>query len=480
MTSNTSSVSFTVSNKGNPLLILNDFVYRVKKETVLKKYWICGINGCNAYIHTNIQNAFLKSSGEHNHLSDPEALEIKLFRDKLKQRAVHETTAISKIYEEEVVKSQFSIQVLANLLLAREIQPGLTHARRLLTPVLPLSSLFDIPDSYQITLKYETFLFSDSLLDRRKRMLLFGSVTQLEILFDSSTILMDGTFSTTPPFFDQVFTIHALKYETSNRTLLCLSKSLLYFLCFPCIFGVLPDRKRTTYQHLFKILKGLAVSMNRTFKPARVMSDYEASIITAVVNEFSQAIHSGCSFHFTQAIYRRIQSLGLITSYSQDSDIRICCRKLMALALLPIDQIETSFYNLRTKSSAAVKQELHQLFLYFNHQWITNVPMKMWSVHGYQHRTNNNCEGFHNRLNQRILKAHPNIWTFIKCIQNEENRFRHLLLQMNAGAQARKKTAATSFIQKRIDTLNERYKNGEIDVDQLLDGFSLTIAKQKK
>ncbi|CAF1002215.1 unnamed protein product [Rotaria magnacalcarata] len=79
-----------------------------------------------------------------------------------------------------------------------------------------------------------------------------------------------------------------------------------------------------------------------------------------------------------------------------------------------------------------------------------------------------------------ILKAYPNMWTFIKCVQNEENRFRQLLLQMNAGAQARKKTAATSFIQKRIDTLNERYKNGEIDVDQLLDGFSLPIAKQKK
>ncbi|CAF5225674.1 unnamed protein product, partial [Rotaria magnacalcarata] len=116
------------------------------------------------------------------------------------QRAVHKTTAISKIYEEEVVKSQFSMQVLTNLPLAREIQPGLPHARRLLTPVLPLSSLFDIPDSYQTTLKYETFLFSDSLVGRRKRMLLFGSVTQLEILFDSSAILMDGTLSTTPPF----------------------------------------------------------------------------------------------------------------------------------------------------------------------------------------------------------------------------------------------------------------------------------------
>ncbi|CAF5024853.1 unnamed protein product [Rotaria magnacalcarata] len=217
------------------------------------------------------------------------------------------------------------MQVLTNLPLAREIQPGLAHARRLLTPVLPLSSLFDIPDSYQITLKYETFLFSDSLV--------------------------------------------SLVYLVSFQ----IEKALLINTCS---------------------LKGLAVSMNRTFKPARVMSDYEVSIITAVANE--QFI-VGVFFHFTQAIYRRIQSLGLITSYSQDSDIRICCRKLMALALLPIDQIETSFYNLRTKSSAAVKQELHQLFLYFDHQWIANVPMKMWSVHGYQHRTNNNCEGKHVR-----------------------------------------------------------------------------------
>ena len=88
--------------------------------------------------------------------------------------------------------------------------------------------------------------------------------------------------------------------------------------------------------------------------------------------------------------------------------------------------------------------------------------------------------GFHNRLNQRIQKSHPNIWTFIKLLQNEECRVRHLLLQMNAGAQARKKTLVASMIQKRIDTLYDRYNGGEIDVHQLLDGLSLTISKQKK
>ncbi|CAF4389943.1 unnamed protein product, partial [Rotaria magnacalcarata] len=375
-------------------------------------------------------------------------------------RAVQETTAIAKIYEEEIIKSRLSTRTLATLPLVRELQPGLLYARRQLTPVLPSSSSFEIPDSYQLTLTKEIFLFSDTLVGRRKRMLLFGSITQLEMLFDSTTIFMDGTFSCTPPFFDQVFTIHALN--------------------FPCVFGILPDRKRITYQELFKILKDFAISINRKFEPTRILSDFESGLISAIANEFSAAIHSGCFFHYTQAIFRRIQVLGLTTLYFQNSEIRSRCRKLMALALLPIDKTESSFHSLRVKSSTMVNQELHQLFLYFNHQWLVNVPLKIWNVYGCHHRTNNNCEGFHNRLNQRIQKSHPNIWMFIKLLQTEGCRFRHLLLQMNAGAQARKNVPVANMIQKRIDTLYDRYNGGEVDVDQLLDGLSLTVAKQKR
>jgi hypothetical protein len=50
-------------------------------------------------------------------------------------------------------------------------------------------------------------------VSRKKRMLVFGSPKQLQLLFDSSIIFFDGTFLTTPPFFDQVFTIHGLKFD---------------------------------------------------------------------------------------------------------------------------------------------------------------------------------------------------------------------------------------------------------------------------
>ena len=42
------------------------------------------------------------------------------------------------------------------------------------------------------------------------------------------------------------------------------------------------------------------------------------------------------------------------------------------------------------------------------------------------------------------------------------------------------KAALTSAIEQRIDTLNERYINNEIDLHELLDGLSLTVAKQSK
>jgi hypothetical protein len=71
-----------------------------------------------------------------------------------------------------------------------------------------------------------------------------------------------------------------------------------------------------------------------------------------------------------------------------------CCRKLMALALLPPDEVETSFSNLRATARVEVKKELCQLFLYYDDYWINTVPLEMWNVYRCKHRTNNICEDF--------------------------------------------------------------------------------------
>lgn len=57
------------------------------------------------------------------------------------------------------------------------------------------------------------------------------------------------------------------------------------FLGFPCIFGLLPDRKRITYQKLFQELKSMATSINHIFKPEQIVTDFESGLIPAISAE---------------------------------------------------------------------------------------------------------------------------------------------------------------------------------------------------
>jgi len=110
-----STIAFISSNKGNRMLVKEGFIYKFNKQTSSKIYWICKTKNCNANIHTDLNCNFMQSNGKHNHLIEPEEMEVKHFRDALKERAINETTPISKIYDEEMVKAHFSSETLANV-----------------------------------------------------------------------------------------------------------------------------------------------------------------------------------------------------------------------------------------------------------------------------------------------------------------------------------------------------------------------------
>ncbi len=86
-------------------------------------------------------------------------------------------------------------------------------------------------------------------------------------------------------------------------------------------------------------------------------------------------------------------------------------------------------------------------------------------------------------IERKCRKAHTqwsytNIWSAIKYCQDKEARFKHVLLEINVGAQGRPKTATTIAIQQRINTLNERFTSKEINPKELLDGLTLTDRQQ--
>ncbi|CAF4208726.1 unnamed protein product, partial [Rotaria sordida] len=475
-------ISFINSNKGKPLLVANNYVFKLNKTTTTTKYWICTLNGCSAKVHTDLNSQLIKTIGDHNHLAEKEKLEVREFREKVKQRAINETTPIPRIFDEECAKAMLSDATIAVLPSECEMNSGINKARWAITPTIPTTQLFDIPDAYSKTLHKNDFLIVDKMITRRQRILLFSSNEQLKMLFTAETILMDGIFSTCPNMFDQVYTIHAMKYDQS----------------FPCVFGLLPNRQKSTYHFMFNELKSIALQMQLNFAPKTIMSDFEPGLLTVVSAELATVTHSSCYFHFTQAIYRAIQRVGLSTSYNDDDDVKQYCRKLMALPLLPEAIIEDTYDDLIATMPKQLKDTLNDLLEYFQQQWFVKVPISQWCVHGLNIRTNNNAEGelfllfnskyhflmfniaFHSRFNRRVQVNHPNIWSFIKILQGEENRFHHMYVQFSAGLGIRQKQAKTIAIQRRIDNLGQRYYDGAISAMEYLDALSFTVAKQKK
>ena len=151
-----------------------------------------------------------------------------------------------------------------------------------------------MPDLYTKTLKGEQFLCLDKVIKRKTRVLLFASEPQLKMLFESTIILMDGTFSATPTIFDQVYCIHAIKFGQCEYNEV-VSKNVLMFLhalAFPCVFGLLPDRKKPTYRFIFRELKSIANSMNLDFNPQTIMSDFEPALAEAISAEVGVAERS--------------------------------------------------------------------------------------------------------------------------------------------------------------------------------------------
>ncbi len=85
-----------------------------------------------------------------------------------------------------------------------------------------------------------------------------------------------------------------------------------------------------------------------------------------------------------------MQHLGLVTAYHYDEYARLSIRKLMALALVPIDKLELAF----GKVARAAPRSLKPLVEYFDRYWMTKVKWTLWNVSDVELRTNNIVEGW--------------------------------------------------------------------------------------
>jgi len=136
---------------------------------------------------------------------------------------------------------------------------------------------------------------------------------------------------------------------------------------------------------------------------------------------------TGCCFHLNQAILRKVNQVGMKTSYEIDDEIRGMVRCLQALAHVPVDSVEEAFELLA--DAMPQHDHIHELVSYFEHAFIRGrcqrgrgnnygpalYPIDTWNQfeaagEGIA-RTTNIVEGWHNALQALFMCSHPTLWS---------------------------------------------------------------------
>ncbi|KAF0990352.1 hypothetical protein HZS_102 [Henneguya salminicola] len=151
---------------------------------------------------------------------------------------------------------------------------------------------FITPEQYKISFRNENFLLYDGVENDGERFILFATPRQLNIRSRNSHI--DSTFKTVPEIFYQWVVIHG---EYNN-------------VLIPCVFALMEQKTEIMYRRVWE-----KVRENVEIACQTAMCDFEMASIDSFMFYYPSTPLTGCFFHFSQCIWRRIESGGQSTLY---------------------------------------------------------------------------------------------------------------------------------------------------------------------
>ena len=133
------------------------------------------------------------------------------------------------------------------------------------------------------------FLQYDSEGEEGPRIIIFATSKNLDLL--SRCKMSEGTFSTAPRHFCQLYTIHSKIMETTTD-----EKPAV----FPLVFALLENKTQETYTRLLTTLNRI-----KPLSPDLWITDFEKAAINSIELIFPGTTR-GCFFHLQQLLYRKV------------------------------------------------------------------------------------------------------------------------------------------------------------------------------
>ena len=146
---------------------------------------------------------------------------------------------------------------------------------------------------------------------------------------------MDGTFKVVKATYTQLLSDHAfVKLSECEKQI-------------PLVFVLMSGKFKADYEAGFEAIKGSVGER----PPEEVMVDFEPGFWSDMRAVFPGIRIKGRTFHWVQAVFKKIQEVGLPEPYSHDEGTHIFLRKLMALPFVHHELICTIFNSLTAEAN---------------------------------------------------------------------------------------------------------------------------------
>lgn len=220
------------------------------------------------------------------------------------------------------------------------------------------------------------------------RIVVFATRRNIELLCNSNTWFIDGTFKSSPSLFAQLFAILGVRRRNAVDG---------EDVPVPLVYAFLSGKSQVQYEAVLRAVRD-AVEAYRINDcvPQAILMDFETAIINATKEVFPQASIRCCFFHLGQAVYRQVQLKGLQQAYTDENDrsLKISTHMLLALAYVSVDEVRRVF----TMLQRDCPDQLEPIVKYFKQIYVgTNrrearYPPTIWNQHeaavNNTHKTN--------------------------------------------------------------------------------------------
>ena len=201
--------------------------------------------------------------------------------------------------------------------------------------------------------------------------IVFASQYQLSLLSRAHNGIIDLTFKTVSRVRYQPLTI-MVKHGT---------------IAFPPRFALMSTKQEGFHQEVLNSIKELPPH----FSPNTIMTDFEGTQRNSLNQVFTTCFILGCWFHFTLAVRRKMQSLGLVNVIENKKGTHYLIKKIMHFPLLPAESILDGLSQIAEENKSMT---LYPLFIHVNQFWLSQIGVEQLLLYNRPCRTTNPIETF--------------------------------------------------------------------------------------